>query len=67
MKKQILIEELARIQQMMGVPLKLIMEAGVPGMEKSAKQLWKTLEELFSGTIEKGTEESLEKTFFNYD
>jgi hypothetical protein len=62
MKKQILIEELARIQQMMGVPLKLIMEAGIPGMEKSAKQLWKTLEELFSGTIEKGTEESLEKT-----
>lgn len=64
MKKITLSEQLNRIQQMMGVSPKLIMEAGPvnPIMEKGAKQLWKTLEELFSGTIEKGTEKSLEKT-----
>jgi len=64
MKKITLLEQLNRIQQMMGVSPKLIMEAGTvnPIIEKGAKQLWKTLEELFSGTIEKGTEKSLEKT-----
>jgi hypothetical protein len=63
MKKLTLIEQLDRIQQMMGVPQKLIMEQPVNFIvEKGAKQLWKTLEELFSGTIERGTEKSLEKT-----
>lgn len=64
MKKQRLNEELIRIQEMMGVSPKLIMEAGPvnPIVEKGAKQLWKTLEELFTGTIERGTEKSLEKT-----
>ena len=64
MKKQRLKEELIRIQEMMGVSPKLIMEAGPvnPIVEKGAKQLWKTLEELFTGTIERGTEKSLEKT-----
>jgi hypothetical protein len=65
MKKLTLLEQLDRIQQMMGVPQKLIIEAAPPPVnpiiEKGAKQLWKTIEELFSGTIEKGTEESLEK------
>jgi hypothetical protein len=63
MKKLTLLEQLDRIQQMMGVPQKLIMEQPVNFIvEKGAKQLWKTLEELFSGTIERGTEKSLEKT-----
>jgi hypothetical protein len=63
MKKLTLIEQLDRIQQMMGVPQKLIMEQPANFIvEKGAKQLWKTLEELFTGTIEKGTEKSLEKT-----
>jgi hypothetical protein len=64
MKSQRLNEELIRIQEMMGVSPKLIMEAGPvnPIIEKGAKQLWKTLEELFSGTIERGTEKSLEET-----
>ena len=63
MKKIPLLEQLNRIQQMMGVPQKLIMEQPVNFIvEKGAKQLWKTLEELFTGTFEKGTEKSLEKT-----
>ena len=63
MKKLTLIEQLDRIQQMMGVPQKLIMEQPANFVvEKGAKQLWKTLEELFTGTIERGTEKSLEKT-----
>jgi hypothetical protein len=53
---------------MMGVPQKLIMEANVsPVIEKGAKQLWNTIEELFSGGIERGTTKSLEKILTNLE
>ena len=50
MKKKVLTEEIIRIQKMMGVPTKLIMEAGPGGpyAEKGAKELWATIEKLFT-------------------
>jgi head-tail adaptor len=64
MKKKILTEEIIRIQKMMGVSPKLIMEAGPGGpiAEKGAKELWATIEKLFTREAERGTEEGLEKT-----
>ena len=64
MKKKVLTEEIIRIQKMMGVPTKLIMEAGPGGAiaEKGAKELWATIEKLFTRELERGTEEGLEKT-----
>ena len=54
----------------MGIPQKLIVEAApptTPFIERGARQFWKTLEELFGGIAEKGTDKSIEQTIENLE
>ena len=64
MKNEILTEEIIRIQEIMGIPTNLIMEAtpNVAFAEKSAKELWATIERIFGKELEQGTEKGLENT-----
>ena len=64
MKNKILTEEIIRIQKIMGVPTNLIMEAApnIPFAEKGAKELWATIERIFTKEGEELTDQGLKNT-----